>query len=77
MHHARQNRIDFKATSRPLRSLRARHSYFSTVHDTYMSLQLPHFSRLTMNPIAVLVLREHSHPMPLTDTSVALSARSL
>ena len=37
-----------------------------------MSLQLPQPSRLTMNRVAAFVLRDHTHPMPHADTSMAL-----
>jgi hypothetical protein len=74
---ARRIRIDFKAASRSLRSLCAPHASLIALHDTHMSLQLPHLARLAMNPLAVFVLREHAHLMPRFDMSVALSARSL
>ena len=77
MHHTPKNPLNFQAASRQPRRSVPRYSSGLPRRAMYVSLQLPHLSCLAMNLIAMLVLREHTHLMRPTDTSVAPSVRSL
>ena len=77
MRNIGMNQAVFEVTFQPLSSRFAMKECCSRSRDAHMSLQVPHFAYLLTAATCRIAPGDPCHPLPVADTSRALSGPSL